>query len=333
MRAIVVGAGLGGLSAACHLAGRGHDVVVLERDAGPGGCAGVVEEAGFRIDSGPTVLTMPGLLEQTFAAAGSALEDHVTLRPLDPMYRACFPDGSEPRVWRDRDAMVEEVRAFAGSGEAARFERFCAWLQELYELEMPHFIARNYDSPLDLARDPVALLRLVRLGAFRKLTPAVARYFADPRLQRIFSFQAMYAGLSPFEALAIYCVITYMDTVGGVYFPHGGMHEVARGLTRAAEKAGAAFQFCSPVERITRGPDGSVEGVRLASGELVTADAIVCNVDIAVTCRSQLGLSPPRAARRGRYSPSCIVWLAGVRGSLPGNAEHHNIHFGRAWRE
>jgi phytoene desaturase len=333
VRTIVVGAGLGGLSAACHLAGRGHEVVVLDREAGPGGRAGIFEEAGFRIDSGPTVLTMVGLLEQTFAAAGATLEDHVTLTPLDPMYRACFPDGSELRVRRERDAMVEEIRAFAGSREAAAFGRFCDWLGDLYELEMPHFIARNYDSPLDLARDPVALLRLVRLGALRKLAPEVARYFTDPRLQRVFSFQAMYAGLSPFEALAIYCVITYMDTVEGVYFPDGGMHEVARGLMRAAEKAGAAFQFSSPVERITRRADGSVEGVRLASGERVTADAVVCNVDVPVAYRSLLGLPPPRVARRGRYSPSCVVWVAGVRGVLPRNAAHHNIHFGRAWRE
>jgi phytoene desaturase len=106
VRTIVVGAGLGGLSAACHLAGRGHDVVVVDREVGPGGRAGIVEEAGFRIDCGPTVLTMPGLLEQTFAAAGAALQDHVTLRPLDPMYRASFPDGSELRVRRDRGAMV-----------------------------------------------------------------------------------------------------------------------------------------------------------------------------------------------------------------------------------
>ena len=333
MRTIVVGAGLGGLSAACHLAGRGHEVVVLDREVGPGGRAGVVEEAGFRIDSGPTVLTMVGLLEQTFAAAGAALADHVTLTPLDPMYRACFPDGSELRVRRERDAMLEEIRTFAGSREAAAFEKFCAWLHDLYELEMPHFIARNYDSPLDLARDPVALLRLVRLGALRKLAPVVASYFTDPRLQRIFSFQAMYAGLSPFEALAIYCVITYMDTVEGVYFPDGGMHEVARGLMRAAEKAGAAFQFSSPVERVTRAADGSVEGVRMASGELMTADAVVCNVDVPVAYRSLLGLPPPRVTRRGRYSPSCVVWLAGVRGALPRNAAHHNIHFGRAWRE
>jgi phytoene desaturase len=333
VRTIVVGAGLGGLSAACHLAGRGHEVVVFDREARPGGLAGVVEEAGFRIDSGPTVLTMVDVLERTFGAAGAALEDHVTLRPLDPMYRACFPDGSELRVRHERDAMVKEIRAFAGPREAAAFERFCAWLRELYELEMPHFIARNYDSPVDLTRDPAALVRLVRLGALRRLAPTVARYFTDPRLQRIFSFQSMYAGLSPFEALAIYCVITYMDTVEGVYFPDGGMHEVARGLMRAAEKAGAAFEFSSPVERIARRPEGSVQGVRLASGELVYADAVVCNVDVPVAYRSLLGLSPPRVARRGRYSPSCIVWLAGVRGRVPSNAAHHNIHFGRTWRE
>jgi phytoene desaturase len=333
VRTVVVGAGLGGLSAACHLAGRGHEVVVIDRESVAGGRAGVVEEADFRIDSGPTVLTMVGLLERTFAAAGAALDDHLTLRSLDPTYRACFPDGSELRVRPDRQAMVEEIRAFAGDAEAAAFKRFCAWLGRVYELELPHFIDRNYDSALDLARDPMALVRLVRLGGLRKLAPTVANFFDDPRLQRIFSFQSMYAGLSPFEALAIYSVITYMDMVEGVYFPEGGMHEVPRGLTQAAEKAGATFRFDTPVERITRRADGSVQGVRLESGEVVAADAVVCNVDVAVAYRSLLGLIPPRVASRGRYSPSCIVWLAGVRGALPAGAAHHNIHFGRSWRE
>ena len=333
MRTVVVGAGLGGLSAACHLVGRGHEVVVVDREAAPGGRAGLVEEAGFRIDSGPTVLTMVDLLEETFAAAGAALDDHVTVRPLDPMYRACFPDGSELRVRRGREAMVEEIRGFAGVGEALAFERFCHWLQRLYELELPHFIARNYDSPFDLARDPTALVRLVRLGAFRKLAPVVAGYFHDPRLQRIFSFQSMYAGLSPFEALAVFAVITYMDVVAGVYFPDGGMHEVPRGLARAAEKGGATLRLGTAAERIVRRADGSVRGVRLDTGELLRADAVVCNVDIAVAYRTLLGIAPPRVVRRGRYSPSCIVWLAGVSGALPAGAEHHNIHFGQTWRE
>jgi phytoene desaturase len=333
VRTVVVGAGLGGLSAACHLAGRGHEVVVVDREAVPGGRAGLVEENGFRIDSGPTVLTMVGLLEQTFAAAGAGLGDHVSLRRLDPAYRACFPDGSELRVRADRQAMVEEIRGFAGDGEAAAFERFCTWLGRLYRLELPHFIERNYDSPLDLARDPAALVHLFRLGGLRKLAPTVARFFRDPRLQRIFSFQSMYAGLSPFEALAIYSVITYMDMVEGVYFPEGGMHEVPRGLASAAEKAGATFHFGTPVERITRRADGSVLGVRLESGESIRAEAVVCNVDVAVAYRSLLGLPPPRVAARGRYSPSCVVWLAGVRGALPAGSAHHNLHFGQTWRE
>ena len=108
------------------------------------------------------------------------------------------------------------------------------------------------------------------------------------------------------------------------------MHEVPRGLTHAAEKAGATFRFGTPVERITRRADGSVRGVRLETGEILAADAVVCNVDVAVAYRSLLGLTPPLVAGRGRYSPSCIVWLAGVRGALPAGAAHHNIHFGRS---
>jgi phytoene desaturase len=249
------------------------------------------------------------------------------------MYRACFPDGSELRVRHGRDAMTDEIRRFAGPREAVAFDRFCDWLRELYELELPHFIARNYNSPLDLVRDPRALFRLVRLGALRRLAGTVESYFSDPRLQRIFSFQSLYAGLSPFEALAVYCVITYMDSVEGVYFPEGGVHEVARGLARAAEKAGASLVYGEPAARIVRNPDGSVRGVRLESGGLLGADAVVCNVDVPVAYRRLLGLEPPRVSRRGRYSPSCVVWVAGVRGELPGGAAHHNIHFGEAWRD
>ncbi len=306
---------------------------MLERETVPGGLAGRMEEAGYRFDPGPTVLTMPGLIAETFTAAGSAVEDHLTLRPLDPMYRACFPDGSEIRVRRGRDAMAEEIRTTCGPVEAAAFHRFCDWLTELYELEMPHFIARNFDSPLDLLRRPGPLARLVRSGALRKLEPTVGSYFTDPRLRRLFSFQAMYAGLSPLEALAVYSVITYMDTVEGVYFPDGGIHELAHGLTIAAEKAGTTFCFGRPVDRILRRTDRSVQGVRLADGETVTADAVVCNVDVPVAYRTLLGLDPPRVSRRGRYSPSCVVWLAGVRGALPAGAAHHNVHFGQAWRE
>ncbi len=339
MRVAVVGAGLGGLAAACHLVGQRHDVVVLERGARPGGRAGLLAEAGYRLDTGPSVLTMADIVADTLAAAGTdpAL---LELVPLDPLYRATFAAGGDPEragvihVRRDREAMREEITAVAGSGEARSFDRFCTWLTALYRLEVPHFIDRNFDVPADLASSPGALLALVRSGALRRLSSVVSEYFADPRLQRLFSFQALYAGLSPLEALAVYGVITYMDTVAGVYLPRGGMHALPQALADAAGAGGAELRFEAPVARIRRrsGRGGAVTGVELASGEVVEVDCVVANPDLPLVYRLLLdGLAPPLVARRGEYSPSAAVWLVGARGPLPPGAAHHNIHFGEDW--
>jgi phytoene desaturase len=248
------------------------------------------------------------------------------------MYRACFADGSEVRVYHGREAMTEEISSVCGGDQAQAFGRFCDWLTELYQLELPNFIDRNFDSLFDLARPIMPLVTLVRMGGLRKLAKVVNSYFSDERLQRLFSFQSMYAGLSPFEALALYCVITYMDTVEGVYFPEGGMHAVPRGLAAAAEKAGAEFRYGVTVERVVRDTSGAVLGVACGDGELVRGEAVVLNPDLPIAYRDLLpGVSAPRVARRGNYSPSCAVWLAGVRGPLPAGAAHHNIHFGKAW--
>ena len=145
----------------------------------------------------------------------------------------------------------------------------------------------------------------------------------------------MYAGLSPYEALALYSVITYMDTVEGVFFPTGGVHAIPTALAAAASKAGASFRYGEAVERVLRrtGTSGPVTGVRLESGEAVGADAVVLNPDLPVAYRTLLPeLGVPRRVRKGSYSPSCAVWLAGVRGALPPAAAHHNIHFADAWR-
>jgi phytoene desaturase len=162
----------------------------------------------------------------------------------------------------------------------------------------------------------------------------VGRYFDDSRLQRIFSFQSMYAGLAPYEALAIYAVITYMDSVQGVFFPEGGMHAMATGLAAAVAQAGVTIRYDAQVTRIllSSGSRGRVTGVELAGGERLAADAVVCNPDLPVAYRTLLpGLDAPRVARRGKYSPSCFLWVAGVKGLPPADAAHHNIHFGRDW--
>lgn len=335
-----MGAGLGGLSAACHLAGRGHEVLVLERGERPGGRAGLLERDGYRIDTGPVVLTMPGILEAVFSAAGASMGDHLRLRALDPVYRACFasPDGPSGGgtiyVRLGREAMAEEIASTCGSRDADAYRAFCDWLGRLYRLERAAFIERDYDSPLDLLRPPGALLALARMGGLRRLSAVVAERFRDPRLRRLFSFQALYAGLSPLRALALYAVITYMDTVEGVWFPEGGIHSVAVGLASAAASAGASFRYGAHVEAILRRPGqrGAVAGARLRGGEVVAADAVVANPDLPAVYRELLGgLAPPRAARRGTYSPSCVVWLAGGPMEVGAEPAHHNIHFGCDW--
>ncbi len=332
MRVVVIGAGLGGLAAAAHLIGRGHEVTVLERGSRPGGRAGLIKRDGFRLDTGPTVLTLPMLVDSTFAAAGRERADYVTIDPVDPMYRAVFADGSVLHVRHGREAMTDEIREFAGRREAGAYNEFREWLGELYSVEMTNFIDANFDTLFDLFRPWRQGLELIRLGGFGRLDEKVATFFDDERLQRIFSFQAMYAGLSPHDALALYAVITYMDTVAGVFVPRGGMHALPVGLARALGDAGVVFRYDTPVTRILRGSEGQVTGVEVGDSDRLVADAVVCNADLPVAYRTLLGgVEAPRAARRGRYSPSCLLWVAGVRGNPPEDTAHHNIHFGEAW--
>jgi len=334
-KVVVVGAGLGGLSAACHLLGRGYDVVVLERADQPGGRAARRTQNGFTFDTGPTVLTMPGLVDEALQAAGSTLDDLLTLRPLDPAYRARFADGSTIDVKRGREAMATEIREQCGPTEAAAFERFATWLTTLYELEMPAFIERNYDRPWDIASPLSPALRLLRLGALRSLDAKVSSYFTDDRLQRLFSFQALYAGLAPQQARAVFAVITYMDCMAGVFTPDGGIGAVPRALATAAEKGGATIRYGVEVAQVLRAPGsrGAVLGVHTVDGEVVPADAVVLNADLPVARATMLpGVAPRRRPGRLTYSPSAFVWNIGMRGIPTANVAHHNIHFGDEWK-
>ncbi len=324
-RVVVVGAGLGGLSAALRLTGAGRQVTVLERELVPGGRAGLVVDNGYHFDTGPTVLTMPHLIGDALECVGERLEDWLDLRPVDPLYRAFFPDGSQLDVRSDVDAMAAEIERVVGAAEAAGYRRLVDWLGQLYRLEMRHFVDRNLDSPLSLLRPE--LVSLARLGGFRRLAPKVAQYLKDPRTQRLYSFQSMYAGLSPYEALALYAVIAYMDSVAGVYFPRGGMHAVPRALAGALDKHGAEVRYATSVTEVERRGRRAV-AVRTADGERIPADVVVLNPDLPVARRDLLG-APLR--RPLRYSPSCFLLLAGSRASYSRTA-HHNIHFGRSWR-
>jgi phytoene desaturase len=326
---VVVGAGLGGLSAALRLAGAGRRVTVLERELVPGGRAGLLEVEGYRFDTGPTVLTMPDLLADALHCVDEDLDDWVELRPVEPAYRARYADGTGIDVTADVDAMAEQIRQSFGSKDADGYRRLVTFVTRLYRLEMTRFIDRNLDSPLDMLTPSLA--RLAALGGFRRLAPKVASYIKDERLQRIFTFQSLYAGLSPYHALAIYSVISYMDCVAGVWFPVGGMHAVPTALAQAAVKHGVDIRYGAEVTRVEI-VGGRAVAVHTHEGERIAADVVVLNPDLPVAWRELLpdAHQPPRLQRQ-RHSPSCLLMLAGSTLSDDGDA-HHTIHFGEAWR-
>jgi phytoene desaturase len=323
---VVVGAGLAGLSCALRLAGAGRRVTVVERESVPGGRAGLIEDAGFRFDTGPTVLTMPDLIQDAFGAVGEDMHDWVELMPVEPLYRAFYPDGSQLDVHSNVDAMADEIERVISPDEAAGYRRYVDFVSQLYRYEMRDFIDRNIDSPLDLLTENLA--RLVAIGGFRRLAPKVRQYLRDPRTERLFSFQAMYAGLSPQDALAIYAVIAYMDSVAGVYFPKGGMHALPRAMAAAAEKHGVEIRYSTEVTRVET-VGGRAVAVHTADGERIPADVVVLNPDLPVAMRELLG-EQPWSVRRLTYSPSCFLLLAGSSATYTKTA-HHNIHFGRSW--
>ena len=323
---VIVGAGLAGLSAAMHLAAAGRKVTILEKNDFPGGRNGLLERGGYSFDTGPTVLTMPDLIAEIFATLGENMSDWLELTPVSPLYRAFFHDGTQIDVHANTDEMAQAISEFSGAAEAAGYHKYVDFVSKLYKYEMNDFIDRNIDSPFNLVTPNLA--KLIAIGGFRKLAPKVEQFLKDERLQKVFSFQAMYAGVSPQEAMALYAVIAYMDSVNGVFFPKGGMHALPRAMAAAAMKHGVKIEYGKAVTTVEH-VGGRARAVITESGERFECDALILNPDLPVAYRELLGFVPKRIQRL-KYSPSCVTLLVGSSQGYE-NLAHHNIHFGKAW--
>ena len=306
---VIVGAGLAGLSTALRLAGKGRKVTVIERESVPGGRNGLLVKQGFNFDTGPSVLTMPDLIADAFDCVGENMHDWLDLQPVSPLYRAYYHDGSKLDVHANPEQMAQEIREVIGPDEASGYLKYVNFVSKLYQYEMKDFIDRNIDSPLDLLTPNLA--KLVAIGGFRKLAPKAQQYLKDFRTERVYSFQAMYAGLSPYQALAIYGVIAYMDSVAGVFFPKGGMHAVPRALAKAAEKHGVEFKYNTEVIKVETS-NNRANAVITKTGERITADVVVLNPDLPVAYENLLG-NVPWSVNRLKYSPSAMVLLVGSK--------------------
>ncbi|WP_040733417.1 phytoene desaturase family protein, partial [Nocardia tenerifensis] len=312
-RVVVVGAGLSGLAAALYLTGAGREVTLLERADHPGGRVGRYVGPDYEIDSGATVLTLPELITDALAAVGRTPETctpPLRIHPLAPSYHAKFADGATLRVFADPDAMAEEVAAVCGPAEARRYRRLREWLAQIYAAEFTEFMDADFDSPLDMVATPEkrrALASLVRLGGFGRLGRKVGRTLRDPRLARLFTFQALYAGMPPAEALAVYGAIPHMDTSLGVYFPEGGMRAIAAALAEAFTAAGGTLELGTEVTTVDYA-GRRAERVRTADGRAFDCDALVVTADLGSIERFGV-----RRRRGLRAAPSAVV----AHGTVP----------------
>ena len=328
-RAVIVGAGVAGLTAAFALAARGVDVTVLEREAVPGGKIRRVEVGGHEIDSGPTVFTMRWVFDELFAQAGKVFVDHVRLRPLDILARHAWDETTRLDLFADEERSIAAIGHFAGAAEAERYRVFCHDTRRIYQILEKPFLRSDRPSLAALlgANGFSGLLELPRIKPFSAMAAALAQYFHDPRLRQLFGRYATYCGSSPSLAPATLMLVAHVER-DGVWSVEGGMYRLATALAEAAKGSGATFRYGAEVREVLT-VNGRARGVVLASGERVEANAVIVNADIAALTGGLFGASTRRAApgipARAR-SLSAITWSMLARTSgFP--LVRHNVFF------
>ena len=284
-KCLIIGAGMGGVATALRLAHLGYQVEVFEKLARPGGRANLIEDAGFRVDPGPTILVMKEVFDETYQAVGENLDERVPFIQLDPNYRIYFHDNTHIDLHASMPRVAAELdRVEPGAGE--RLFQFLGVNALKYELGMD-FVDRNFDSILDLF-NLKAGLTLLRTKAAQKLYRHVSDYFKSEKLRKAFSFHSMFLGLSPFDALSIYSMITYADLARGMYYPMGGLHRLVEDMVALAESRGAVFHYDAPVSKILI-EQGRTTGIQLEDGEKISSDRVIANADLPYVYTDLIG--------------------------------------------
>lgn len=318
-RAVVIGAGLGGLAAAVRLLAAGLDVTVLEAADTVGGRAGQIRQDGFTFDTGPSLITMPRLIDDLFTLAGERRERCLPLRSLDPFYRIDWADGRSFLFNGDRAHMVDQIGHFSLT-DARNYDRFLEAGRRIYEEAILAAGTRSFLRAADFARLVPAMLRL---GALRSVDGFVGRFFTEPHVRQAFGFHSLYIGGDPFRVPAVYAALAYLQIAEGVWYADGGVYALVRALAGLVARGGCIRTGEAARAILQQG--GQVRGVRTDAGDL-PADVVVSNADVLHT-RALLG----RRGRTPRLSMSCYLLYLGTDRPFP-QLQHHTLLVGRDYR-
>ncbi|MCB9149404.1 MAG: phytoene desaturase [Caldilineaceae bacterium] len=332
MKVVIIGAGLGGLSAAIHLASAGVQVTVLEQNATIGGKMNSLAADGFTWDTGPSVITMRHVFEALFAHAGRHLADYVQLQPVEPLTRYFYPDGARLDASPDLRQMIAQI-AQIDARDIEGYLQFLAYAARVHRITGPVFI---YNEPPTLASCwRVPPTDFLKAGVLQTLQRRIQRYVRSPHLQQLLGRYATYVGASPYAAPATLSVIAHVELAGGVWYPRDGVYALAQGMARLAQELGVQIETDCPVQQIVTRHE-RVCAVVTQDGRRVEADAVVANVDVTTVYDTLLPHTASVVRRlvklkKQQVSGSGFVLMLGVE-KVHADLLHHNILFSRDYR-
>jgi len=322
---VVIGAGLGGLSAAISLATEGFTVDLLEKNDKVGGKLNILEKDGFTFDLGPSILTMPHIFQALFERAGKKMEDYVSIQTVEPHWRNFFEDGSTLDLSSDPERMKRELDKL-GPNTAKEFEAFLAYSKKLCEITEQGYFEHGLDSFWELLKHYGPVRSLMEFDVFRSMDQGVRRFIKDPKLVDVLNYFIKYVGSSPYDAPALMNLLPYIQFGYGLWYVKGGMYGMAEGLQKLAEELGVNIRVNSEVAEIQH-HGGRATGVRLIDGSIIQADIVVSNMEVIPAYKKLLD-NQKEAKRLQRFEPSCsgLVLHLGVDTIYPQLA-HHNFFY------
>ncbi|MCP5533411.1 MAG: phytoene desaturase [Akkermansiaceae bacterium] len=321
---IVIGAGLGGLSAAISLAQQGYRVTIHERNDKIGGKLNVLEAEGYTFDLGPSILTLPHIFGRLFERSGRRMEDYIPIRPVRPHWRNFFEDGTVVDLDPDPDRMAEEARKVGEDPENVR--RFLKYSADLYDLVNEGYFEQGLDTARDFRRF-YGLGKFLQFDLLRTMHGGAARFLKTRHMRDVFDYFIKYVGSSAYQAPAFMNCMATIQFRYDLWYVDGGLYHIARGLGRLMDEIGVEVRLGSEVSKIRR--EGSrVTGVETADGEFHPADIVVSNMEVIPACRELLDADESLMRSLEKFEPSCsgLVLELGLDRKYPQLA-HHNFFF------
>ncbi len=326
-RAVVIGSGFGGLAAAIRTQAKGYDVTLLEMRDKPGGRAYVYEDQGFTYDAGPTIVTVPFILDELAEVAGKDIKDYVSLVPCDPYYRIYFDDGKIFDYRGAQESLEAEIAKFSPE-DVAGYRAFLKYSKDIFDRAFTDLSDHSFHTIWEMLKVSPDLIRLrADKSAFKK----VGEYIKDPYLRQVFTFEPLLIGGNPLRASAIYTMIHYLEKTWGVHFAMGGTGALVKGLVRLFEDTGGTLHLNSRVAEIEVS-HGQVTGVRTDDGRRFPADLVISNGDVANTYRKMIAPQhrkkwTDKRIENMRYAMSLFVIYFGTNRTYE-HLPHHSIILG-----